>query len=230
MSLYLWINLLSISVPFLFSFHPRLKLYKDWGSLFLSTFLAMTPFIIWDVIFTQKAIWGFNEVYVTGIYFFGLPLEEILFFVCIPYACVFTHYALIELYNLFKLSVKHTKYISFALFGIFTLVLLFHLDKAYTRLDMVFVLLILALVYQFNFKLLQRFYITFLFMLIPFFIVNGILTGTGIENEIVWYNDLENLGIRIFTIPIEDAVYAFSMLLLNLFLFEFLKFKVFKKA
>lgn len=57
-------------------------------------------------------------------------------------------------------------------------------------------------------------------MLIPFFIVNGILTGTGIQDEIVWYNNSENLGIRIGTIPIEDIGYAFSLLLLNLLLFE----------
>jgi lycopene cyclase domain-containing protein len=60
-------------------------------------------------------------------------------------------------------------------------------------------------------------------MLIPFFIVNGILTGTGIENEVVWYNNDENLGIRMLTIPIEDSVFAFSLILLNLLLFKKLK-------
>ena len=60
-------------------------------------------------------------------------------------------------------------------------------------------------------------------MLIPFFIVNGVLTGTGIEGNIVWYNDDQNLGIRLGTIPIEDTAYAFSLILMNLFLFY--KFK-----
>jgi lycopene cyclase domain-containing protein len=60
-------------------------------------------------------------------------------------------------------------------------------------------------------------------MLIPFFIVNGILTGTGINEEVVWYNDEENLGIRLLTIPVEDIFYAFSLILLNLLLFK--KFK-----
>ena len=57
-------------------------------------------------------------------------------------------------------------------------------------------------------------------MLIPFFIVNGVLTGTGIEGNIVWYNDDQNLGIRLGTIPVEDTVYAFSLILLNLVLFK----------
>jgi lycopene cyclase domain-containing protein len=59
--------------------------------------------------------------------------------------------------------------------------------------------------------------------LIPFFIVNGILTGSFIEVPIVSYNNSENLGIRLFTIPIEDIGYAFSMLFGNLMIFETLK-------
>lgn len=223
MSLYFWVNLLSISVPFLVSFHPRLKLYKDWSSLFLATVVAMTPYIVWDVIFTEKAFWGFNEIYLSGYYMFGLPIEEWLFFICIPYACIFTHYALLELYNKFVLSAKWSRLLTFVLMSVFAIVLFFNLDRAYTRLDMVFALVILPIVYKFNFALLQRFYITFLFMLIPFIIVNGVLTGTGIENEIVWYNNIQNLDIRFLTIPIEDFVYAFSLLLLNLFLFEWFK-------
>jgi len=41
--------------------------------------------------------------------------------------------------------------------------------------------------------------------LIPFIIVNGILTGTGIEGEAVLYNDAENLGLRMGTIPFKTA-------------------------
>ena len=62
-------------------------------------------------------------------------------------------------------------------------------------------------------------------MLIPFFIVNGILTGSFIENEVVWYNNTENLNIRLFTIPIEDTIYAFTLILLNLFVVESLEAK-----
>jgi len=60
---------------------------------------------------------------------------------------------------------------------------------------------------------LRKFYLSFVIVLVPFFIVNGILTGSFIENEVVWYNNAENLGIRLFTIPIEDTFYGFSLLL-----------------
>lgn len=219
MSLYLWIDLLSISVPFLVSFHPRIKLYKRWKYLFLALIITLVPFIVWDVYFTVQGYWGFNEVYLSGLYLLHLPIEEWLFFICIPYACIFTHISILEINPNLRLSAKMTNTISYLLLILFSLVLIFNLDKAYTAIDMIFAIIVLSFALKFNPYLLRSFFITFLFMLIPFFIVNGILTGSGITDQVVWYNDAENLGLRMLTIPVEDTAYAFSMILMNLLLF-----------
>jgi lycopene cyclase domain-containing protein len=50
--------------------------------------------------------------------------------------------------------------------------------------------------------------------------VNGFLTGSWIHEQVVWYNDAENLGIKIGTVPIEDSIYALSMLLTVFVLME----------
>ena len=218
-NLYLLLDLLSLSVPFLVSFHPRLRLYREWPALFAAIFLAMIPYIIWDVYFTVHGYWGFNPTYLTGHYLFSLPLEEWLFFICIPYACVFTHLSLLEINPGLGLPVLLTRRITFLLLGVFVLVGILNWDKAYTVVDMIFGIVILSVVQWRRPEMLSSFFLTFLVMLIPFFVVNGILTGTGIEGNIVWYNDQENLGVRLGTIPVEDSVYAFSMILLNLFLF-----------
>ena len=220
MSTYLWINLLSISIPLLVSFHPRVKLYKKWSRLSIAILLALIPYIIWDVYFTEKGFWGFNEVYLIGVYILGLPVEEWLFFICIPYACIFTHYALLDLNSKRMLKAKSVKYVTMLLLLLFALNAVINYQLAYTLVDMLFAFFILLIAYLFNKTLLKSFYLTFLVMLIPFIIVNGVLTGTGIENEVVWYNDLENLGIRFLTIPVEDFAYAFSLILLNLLVFE----------
>lgn len=169
MSLYLWIDLLSLSVPLLVSFHPRLQLYRQWKFLFLAIAITMVPFIIWDVFFTVEQYWGFNPKYLSGIYIFHLPIEEWLFFICIPYACVFTHISLLELNPKIKLSDQVTKRVTYVLGLLFAALLVFNFSKAYTAVDMIFALIVLFLAYRVRPKLLNSFYLTFLVMLIPFF-------------------------------------------------------------
>ena len=225
MSLYLWVNLLSISVPVIASFHPRIKFYRYWKFLFPAMLLAATPYIIWDVFFTKQGFWGFNPEYLSGIYLFSLPIEEWLFFITIPYACVFTHYTIQILgYNL-ELNRKSANRLNLIVLGLSFIIMVAFINLAYTAIAMLFVIIILFIAITVNRPLLTSYYITYIIILVPFFIVNGILTGTGIENEIVWYNDTQNLGIRLGTIPIEDLSYAFSLILLNIVLFEWLAAK-----
>jgi len=94
-------------------------------------------------------------------------------------------------------------------------------DRLYTVVT--FISLALLLVYFSFFRRtswLGKLMKIYLFLLIPFFIVNGILTGTGLEAPIVWYNNQENLGVRLLTIPIEDTFYGFELIVLNVFFYE----------
>jgi lycopene cyclase domain-containing protein len=220
MSLYLILNLVSISVPFLVSFHPRIRLDKYFKALFAAIFLSLIPFIIWDIWFTESGYWGFNEEYLMGWYLLSLPIEEWMFFIAIPYSCVFTHVAIMKLFPNTYFSVAWIKRITVVLLVFFLGAISFNFERWYTLIDLVFAFVVLVSVYVAAPYILKRFYFTFLFMLIPFFIVNGILTGSGIEGEVVWYNNAENLGIRMGTIPLEDMAYAFSLILLNLLLLD----------
>jgi lycopene cyclase domain-containing protein len=184
--------------------------------------LTMGVFIPWDVIFTINGVWGFNSDYFLGFEIFSLPLEEWLFFVCIPFACVFTHYALLLYFPNLKLNKVATKAISISLVLILFILALANYDKWYTLVNFSLAIPLTWLVYKYNPQLLQHFLLSFLVMLIPFFIVNGVLTGSWIDNQVVWYNDAENLGIRMGTIPVEDSIYAYSMILMNLYYFEYL--------
>ena len=221
-SLYLWLNIGSIAVPLLYSFHPKLQLYKKFHWLLLSLMLTMSVFIPWDVIFTMNGVWGFNSDYFLGFEIFSLPLEEWLFFICIPFSCVFTHYALLLYFPNLKLNKVATKAISISLVLILFILALANYDKWYTLVNFSLAIPLTWLVYKYNPQLLQHFFLTVLVMLIPFFIVNGVLTGSWIDNQVVWYNDAENLGIRMGTIPVEDSIYAYSMILMNLYYFEYL--------
>lgn len=218
--LYLLLDIASFSVPFLFSFHPKLKFYKLWKYFFPATFIMMAFFIPWDIIFTQQGFWGFNEKYLSGIKISNLPLEEWLFFICIPYACLFTIYAFKNLAPKFCFSSKITAVVYFSLQTILIATLLYNYDRWYTAINFAFAIVLLALVFNYKREALNIFLPVFIILLIPFFIVNGFLTGSWIHEEIVWYNHAENLGIRIGTVPIEDSIYALGMLLTVFVLME----------
>ncbi|PVW15893.1 lycopene cyclase domain-containing protein [Marixanthomonas spongiae] len=211
--LYLWLALGSLSIPFLFSFHPRLRFYRKWRSFFPAMAIMMAIFVTWDIIFTNNGFWGFNDAYITGYRILNLPIEEWLFFICIPYACIFTHYALHELFPKFSFSEKFTAVFYVLLSCLLIILLWYYYDRWYTLVNFVYALVLLGLVYNYRKQWLMEFLPTYFVIFIPFFLVNGILTGTGIEDQVVWYDNTENMGVRILTIPVEDTIYNLGMLL-----------------
>lgn len=223
MSLYLWLDLLAILFPLLLSFEKNLRYYKKWAFLFSATVLTMIPFLIWDVLFTLNGIWGFNPDYLVGIKLLSLPLEEILFFIVVPYASLFAFYAIRFHFPKYKVEKKFGQWITMILFTAAILITVFNLSHLYTLVNFSFFAVVLMTVYFSARELLNAFYAIFPVLLIPFFIMNGILTGTGIVDEIVWYNPNEIMGLRLGTIPVEDVFYAFSLLLMVLVLKEALE-------
>ena len=224
--LYLILDLGSLSIPLLYSiFEKKFHFIQYFKIAVISILLVAIPFLIWDGIFTQNGIWGFNSDYFIGTKIFKMPIEEWLFFICIPYACLFTHEVLKYYVPNFKLSKSVTVILSFLLIVLVLLLLIFNFGKWYTTLNFsIFLLLILYSVKN-HIKTLQEYYPSFLVILIPFLIVNGILTGSFIDEPVVWYNNAENLGFRIFTIPFEDVFYTFTMLFSVQLIFNFLKKK-----
>jgi lycopene cyclase domain-containing protein len=61
--------------------------------------------------------------------------------------------------------------------------------------------------------------------LIPFLIVNGVLTGALTPKPVVFYNSDEIIGFRLITIPIEDTIYALTCLLIPITVLEYLREK-----
>lgn len=219
---YLLVNFFTILIPFIFSFHTKLQFHKTWYAFFPAVLISGTVFILWDMYFTSLGVWGFNDKYITGIRIGNLPLEEVLFFLCIPYACVFTFYCLQKLI-FWKKAPKLQK--SLTLFLVVFLMLLgfVHLEKSYTSTTFLsFALLLLICQFILHINWLNTFYAVYAVLLIPFFVVNGILTGTGIEEEVVWYNSSEFMGVRIGTIPLEDVFYGAELILLNLLIYKFI--------
>ncbi len=87
---YLLVLLVCFSFPLLFNiFHPKAPLKPYLKEVFLTCFLVSIPWLIWDVWATNRGHWGFNPDYYLGFKIINLPLEEISFFIIIPFCCVF---------------------------------------------------------------------------------------------------------------------------------------------
>lgn len=223
-SLYLLLLLGSLSVPLLFSVF-YIDFIKHWRNFAISTIMIAVVFLIWDVIFTHQGIWEFNANYCLGITIVKIPIEEWLFFFIIPFCSLFIHFSLVHVLPKLIISRKATRLIALVIIVLIGTVLIGNLSKAYTAVNFIFLLITLIVGVIFHLELLQRFFLSFLVILIPFFLVNGVLTGAMTATPIVSYNDLENLGVRLWTIPIEDIGYAFTMLFGNLMIFESLNRK-----
>lgn len=211
--LYLWLDLGSLVLPLLFSFHPKIKFYKRWPIVLPGILVMALVFIPWDIYFTAQGFWGFNPNYLSGIQWLGLPIEEWLFFFCIPYACMFTHHVLSSLVHWWPLSKKTTDWVYLIVVVGLIMGLWYGIDQWYTATAFIYALLILGLTQNTAPQILPTFFMSYLIILIPFFIVNGVLTGSGIPEPVVWYNDTQNFGVRLGTIPLEDTVYNLGMLL-----------------
>ena len=220
MSLYIKVLLFSFIIPFIVSFNSRIKFNIYFLPLSLALLTSAIPFILWDIYFTYLGVWGFNPKYNLGILLINLPLEEILFFFIIPFCCLFTYFVLkkFKKFNL-RYNQKTLRVVALILliFGLISY------ERTYTFIVCLFSALFLLNISYNKSKWNGYFFSTYIIIsLIPFIIVNGILTGYfDPKTPPVWYNNDEIIGVRFFTIPAEDFLYNFMLMYVNFFLFEF---------
>ena len=218
---YLLINVATVFFPLLLSFDKRVAFYKSWKFIWPGMGITGLLFLIWDVLFAVKGVWSFNAKYILGITLLGLPLEEILFFLTVPFACIF-------IYECLRYYVKWqpADFIVSAICGATVvygiLNCLFNYQRLYTLVTFATLTPILAYVFfVMRAKWLNRFFLAYAVTLIPFYVVNGLLTSI----PVVLYNNAQNLGKRIGTIPLEDHFYCMALLLMNIAFFEYFRKK-----
>lgn len=179
-------------------------------------------YIAWDSYFTNRGVWSFNPDYIIGSKMAGLPIEEVLFFFVVPYCCVFIY----ECVRVYFPDVKNNAIednIIKILSAILLLAGIIYLKRAYTSWTFILFAIFVSLFYRFKkyfngFKM-RVFLISYTIILVPFLLVNGFLTAI----PVVLYNDAENLGLRIYTIPFEDIFYGMLLVFLNLVIYEKLR-------
>lgn len=217
---YLILMIASISVPLAQSFQKKKQYNKKIKYIIPAILVTAAFFLIWDIYFTEAKIWSFNSEYTIGKNIKGLPIEEWLFFLVVPYCCIF-------IYEIVKVDLEKFEFPNFftavsliLIFG-FGLISYFYRQHLYTFLAFLLPSVYLGYtVFRNQFKHhITKFYISYFISLIPLLIVYGILASL----PLVEYNTAHILNIRLLNIPVEDFTYFFLMLLMAITIYERLK-------
>lgn len=217
MSLYFLINTIIVAIPLILIFAPKVYFYRKIKSLAFSIVIVSGLFILWDIAASARGDWIFNERYIGGLDLLGLPVEELLFFITVPYSCIF-------LYETFRTYLKekpfpYNKY----LYGILALSCLSGAlvlaDKTYTTT----VLIVSAIVFASAVFCFKDIFASNLFWLYIFVctLLFGIFNHFLTSLPVVIYSRHAIIGLRIAAIPLEDFLYNFSLLSLYLIFYLF---------
>jgi len=212
---YFIFNAIVISGPGFFGSLKCCYIWNHWKQMLIAIVIPAIPFLLWDALVTG-AHWHFNPEYVSGINIINLPIEEILFFITVPFACLFTWEMIIRRVKEKQIDMQLLRFLLYLALpaGIY----FFSIGKQYTGLTLSF-LFIANLVDQFlktNLLFDVRFYFYLLLIVIFTLIFNGYLTW----RPVVTYGVDYQIDFRIITIPVEDFFYGISLLWMNTSLYK----------
>jgi lycopene cyclase domain-containing protein len=103
---------------------------------------------------------------------------------------------------------------------LFALLMVLYHDRLYTLVTVgwAFFVLVLQLVFRTWKTWFSGFIATYLLSMVPFLVVNGVLTSI----PVVWYNNAENLALRVWTVPVDDFIYLLGLLLPAIHIYQVL--------
>ena len=212
MNLYVILNLAVLALPLLLSFDRRVAYFRRWPSVLVSIAVVGLVYLAWDVLATARGVWWFNQRFAGGSRIAGLPIGEILFFTTVPFSCLFV-YEVIGAYGGDKVW-RIPRLLWLILAGVLILGAVVYRAQPYT----LWVLLAAAgfLLVALLTPLLARrqFWIYMAISAVAFLITNGVLTAL----PVVGYSEAAIWGARVYTIPVEDFFYCFSLLGFNVLL------------
>jgi len=205
---YFLIDLAIILGPLWLTRHPRVAYQRNFPALGSAILLVSSAYIGWDMVVTNWGEWSFNPRYISGIKVGNLPLEEILFFITVPYACLFIYEVVITTGRKGTFSIPVgivAAAIVMLMAGSIT-----YSNQGYTSKALASCVLFLLAALWLDPPLLKsrQYWLWLAICLVPFLLVNSILTAL----PVVQYNANAIWGVRFGTIPLEDFFYNYSLL------------------
>jgi lycopene cyclase domain-containing protein len=205
---YLLLNFFIIAVPAWYTPDKRTAYYRRLPALGFSIAVVSTCYLLWDILVTARGEWSFNSRYLTGVQMLNIPLEEFLFFITVPYSCLFIYEVVLYATKSSKLRLPASVVIAVIL-TLIAASLAFY-SQGYTAKALASCAFFLVLAFLFDRLLIEskQYWIWLAICYVPFLIINTVLTAL----PVVEYNGKAIWGLRVGTIPLEDFFYNFAML------------------
>jgi lycopene cyclase domain-containing protein len=222
MNEYLLLNIIIISFPLAATFYSKIGYYKKLPQVLSSILFVGAIFILWDILATERGHWAFNPAYVLGIRFMGLPVEELMFFVSVPFSCLFIYESLCTYVRDFSVPFSKNIFVGVAVFMLLMAVPSFGREYSFAVFLAAGFFLLFAAFFLQDLLSSGRYWAYLGITLLLFVIFNFILTSLPIVSygpKMIW-------GTRFLTIPLEDFLYNYLMLSLYLGVYIWAKKKV----
>ena len=217
---YLLFNLTVVLGPVASQFSRQIKSVSRWRLKLRVSVIVMIPYVIWDAL-VAGSHWQFNTVYTLDFRFFSLPIEEWLFFITVPFGCLLVWETLPQVDRwLARLrSLRHIRNVLYAALPVGIWV--FSTGKQYTGLVLCCFgcVGLMDMLLRTDLLLRSKTYLYLAIVAGLILVFNGYLTA----RPVVMYGEVYQMGYRIWTIPIEDFGYGFTLMLFNTMLYEKLK-------
>ena len=215
-SIFLWLALAPLIFPLIV--HLSWKIFKD-GSFKAAVGVSLMVAILFSVFTMGLGLFNvqiFNKE--TSLYFFygSVPIEYCLLNFSLCFASISVYRLLIIKFPNNDLQ-RYSLAISNLLLGLCVAFLFFGYPKYYTLFVFALLLLVLFLIeYVGVLRFMYKAYRAFVFMLLPFGIIYGVLFSEALMS----IANKEIIGMNVWVVPIESFVLFLSMLLISIYLFE----------
>ncbi len=226
------LDILILIFPLIFSFKWVFPYYRYYKPLFTSIFIVGGIYIFWDLLVTLRGDWWFEEEYLIGLEFI-IPLEEALFFVVVPYSCIFIFENLEYFFPDKEIRFNKIIYYGIAIVLFIVGISFYYQDYTILSLLSVSAFLFIAATWYPDILKSRNYWAYILISFGAFLIFNYILTSipiVGYNPDAIWGGTVEQLWYgRFITIPFEDFFYNYSMLSFYLLVYLYFKKKWIKQ-
>jgi len=216
--LYSLIALVSVAGPLALSFDEKVHFWTHAPAVGLAILTVGLLYLLWDAFVTARGDWQFNPVYTGDFRIFGLPTGEILFFIAIPYACLFVYECVVGYFgNAVWFEVNPVTLYCGALAFVGAAWLFRNLGYTFIAMASVAVFLSTLAIGAPTLVGTSAFWIWTAISFTLFVVVDGLYTSL----PTIFYNPKAIWGLRIGSIPLEDFFYNLSYLGLTLAFYLF---------